>query len=186
MPSKESRRMQTTSGDISASSSAACNVAVPVAQIEGEIAEAPGAARAHRARCRASGPGKVPLKMVAQQYGPQVRSEVISDAVQTTLQRRGARAEPARRRLSAHRAAPATRAARRDALEFSAMFEVYPEIVRSATSRRSHDRAAAGRGRPPPTSTARSRCCASSARRSSRVDARRADRRPRAWSISPA
>ena len=28
-------------------------------------------------------PGKVPLKMVAQQYGPQVRSDVIADAVQT-------------------------------------------------------------------------------------------------------
>src|ERR1019366_3333793 len=27
-------------------------------------------------------PGKVPLKLVAQQYGPQVRSEVIGDAVQ--------------------------------------------------------------------------------------------------------
>src|SRR5689334_1735872 len=27
-------------------------------------------------------PGKVPLKLVAQTYGPQVRSEVLSDAVQ--------------------------------------------------------------------------------------------------------
>jgi hypothetical protein len=27
-------------------------------------------------------PGKVPMKMVVQQYGPQVRSEVIGDAVQ--------------------------------------------------------------------------------------------------------
>src|SRR3954449_9226271 len=27
-------------------------------------------------------PGKVPLKLVAQTYGPQVRSEVMSDAVQ--------------------------------------------------------------------------------------------------------
>src|SRR5687768_5965799 len=27
-------------------------------------------------------PGKVPLKLVAQQYGPQVRSEVIGDALQ--------------------------------------------------------------------------------------------------------
>src|SRR5487761_2347946 len=27
-------------------------------------------------------PGKVPMKLVAQQYGPQVRSEVIGDAVQ--------------------------------------------------------------------------------------------------------
>src|SRR5882672_8355279 len=27
-------------------------------------------------------PGKVPMKMVVQQYGPQVRSEVLGDAVQ--------------------------------------------------------------------------------------------------------
>ena len=30
-------------------------------------------------------PGKVPLKMVAQQYGPQVRSDVISEAVQSSF-----------------------------------------------------------------------------------------------------
>src|SRR6266511_727862 len=30
-------------------------------------------------------PGKVPMKMVAQQYGPQVRSEVISDRVQASF-----------------------------------------------------------------------------------------------------
>ena len=30
-------------------------------------------------------PGKVPLKMIAQQYGPQVRSDVIADAVQTSF-----------------------------------------------------------------------------------------------------
>ena len=72
-------------------------------------------------------PGKVPLKMVAQHYGPQVRYEVLSDAVQKALQRRGA----ARPNL----ASPAIRASsrrttrrRRDALEFTATFEVYPEV----------------------------------------------------------
>ena len=30
-------------------------------------------------------PGKVPLKLVAQQYGPQVRSEVIGDAVEKSF-----------------------------------------------------------------------------------------------------
>src|SRR2546426_7685176 len=30
-------------------------------------------------------PGKVPLKMVAQTYGPQVRSEVLSEAVQKSF-----------------------------------------------------------------------------------------------------
>src|ERR671914_3114560 len=30
-------------------------------------------------------PGKVPLKLIAQTYGPQVRSEVLSDAVQKSF-----------------------------------------------------------------------------------------------------
>src|SRR5262245_46714442 len=37
---------------------------------------------AREARLPGFRPGKVPLKLLAQQYGPQVRSEVIGDAVQ--------------------------------------------------------------------------------------------------------
>ena len=68
--------------------------------------------------------------MVAQQYGPQVRSDVISDAVQQSFNDAVRAAEPARRRLSAHRAASSSDdAGAPDALEFSAMFEVYPEVT---------------------------------------------------------
>ena len=56
------------------------NVAVPIAQIEGEVQKRL-ARLAKTAKVAGFRPGKVPLKMVAQQYGQQVRSDVISDAV---------------------------------------------------------------------------------------------------------
>src|SRR4029079_3142359 len=70
---------------------------------------------------------KVPMKMVAQQYGPQVRSDVISETVQSSLNDaiRGQNL-----RLAGYpRIEPKTGdAAANDQLEFSAVFEVYPEI----------------------------------------------------------
>jgi len=53
------------------------HVAVPKAQIEGEIHKRL-AQLAKTAKVPGFRPGKVPFKMVAQQYGPQVRSDVIS------------------------------------------------------------------------------------------------------------
>jgi trigger factor len=71
-------------------------------------------------------PGKVPLKMVAQQYGPQVRSDVISDAVQRSFTE-AVRAQNLRvagyPRIEAKPGSTAP-----DLLEFSATFEIYPEI----------------------------------------------------------
>jgi trigger factor len=80
------------------------NVAVPIAHIEGEVQKRL-ARLAKTVKLPGFRPGHVPLKMVAQQYGPQLRSEVISDAVQTEFRRRDQRAEPACRRLPPHRAA---------------------------------------------------------------------------------
>jgi trigger factor len=70
-------------------------------------------------------PGKVPLKIVAQQYGPQVRSEVIGDAVQ--------KAFTDAVRDQNLRIAGQPRIERKDGapegeLQFSATFEVYPEV----------------------------------------------------------
>ena len=71
-------------------------------------------------------PGKVPMKMVVQQYGPQVRSEVIGDAVnkaftdvvkETNLKVAG---QP--------RIEKKDGAADAAQFEFSATFEVYPEV----------------------------------------------------------
>ena len=68
------------------------------------------------------------MKMVEQQYGSQVRSDVISDAVQTTFA--DAVREQNIRIAGYPRIEPAaTKTAPETALEFSAVFEVYPEIV---------------------------------------------------------
>jgi trigger factor len=70
-------------------------------------------------------PGKVPMRLVAQTYGPQVRSEVLADAVQKAFSDvvKGANL----------RVAGYPRIEKKDdgdgrALEFSATFEIYPEI----------------------------------------------------------
>ena len=50
------------------------NVAVPLEQIDGEVHKRL-ARLAKTVKIAGFRPGKVPLKMVAQQYGPQVRSD---------------------------------------------------------------------------------------------------------------
>jgi trigger factor len=70
-------------------------------------------------------PGKVPFKLVAQQYGPQARSEAIGAAVEKAF---GEKVREQKLRVAGYpRIEPkATDAAQ---LEFSAVFEVYPEIA---------------------------------------------------------
>lgn len=102
------------------------DVAVPLAQIEGEVQKRL-ANLAKTVKVAGFRPGHVPLKMVAQQYGPQVRTEVISEAVQTRFAE-AVRAQNLRIAGNPRiepRAAPASA----DALEFSAVFEVYPEVT---------------------------------------------------------
>jgi len=100
-------------------------MSVPVAQIEREIAQRL-ARLAKNTKVPGFRPGKVPLKMVAQQYGPQVRSDVISDAVKTTFA--DALREQNLRIAGYPRIEPKAEAAAPDLLEFSAVFEVYPEV----------------------------------------------------------
>jgi trigger factor len=76
-------------------------------------------------------PGKVPLKIVAQQYGPQVRSEVIGDAVQKAF------SDVVRQQNL--KVAGYPRIERKEGgdakqLAFSATFEIYPEIKLGASS----------------------------------------------------
>lgn len=71
-------------------------------------------------------PGKVPFKLVARQYGPQARSEAIGEAVQRAF------GEAVRNHNL--RVAGLPRFERKDggdpaSLEFSAVFEVYPDIT---------------------------------------------------------
>jgi trigger factor len=65
-------------------------------------------------------PGKVPLKLVAQTYGPQVRSEVMSDAVQKSFSNA---VKEANLRVAGY-----PQIERKNDFEFSATFEVYPEV----------------------------------------------------------
>src|SRR5919106_3773105 len=65
-------------------------------------------------------PGKVPLKLIAQTYGPQVRSEVLTDAVQKSF-------TDAVRQANL-KVAGYPRIENTKDLEFSATFEVYPEV----------------------------------------------------------
>jgi trigger factor len=69
-------------------------------------------------------PGKVPLKLIAQTYGPQVRSEVLSDAVQKSFTDAVKQANL--------RVAGYPKIEKKDPnsaeLEFNATFEIYPEV----------------------------------------------------------
>ena len=103
------------------------NVAVPIAHIEGEVQKRL-ARLAKTVKVAGFRPGHVPLRMIAQQYGPQVRSDVISDAVQKSFNdavRDNNLRVAGYPRIEPRQAEPAAN----DALEFSAVFEVYPEVA---------------------------------------------------------
>jgi trigger factor len=100
------------------------HVAVPKAQIEGEIQKRL-AQLAKTAKIPGFRPGKVPLKMVAQQYGPQVRSDVISDTVQASL---SDALRTQNLRVAGYPRIEPKQDVTEDQFEFSAVFEVYPEI----------------------------------------------------------
>lgn len=100
-------------------------LAVPLAEIESETGKRL-AKLAKTVKLAGFRPGKVPLRMVAQQYGPQVRSEVISDRVQAGFA--DAMRESNVRVAGYPRIEPKPGAAASDKLEFQALFEVYPEI----------------------------------------------------------
>ena len=71
-------------------------------------------------------PGKVPMKLVAQTYGPQVRNEVLGDAVQKSFT--DAVKEANLRVAGYPKIEPKKERSDEQALEFSATFEVYPDI----------------------------------------------------------
>jgi len=75
---------------------------------------------AKNARMPGFRPGKVPLKLIQQTYGSQVRSEVLSDAVQKSFTDV---VKEAKLRVAGY-----PRIERKTDFEFSATFEVYPEV----------------------------------------------------------
>ncbi len=103
------------------------NVAVPVADIEGEFNKRL-LRLARTAKLAGFRPGKVPMKLLAQQYGQQLRSDVISDAVRSSFD--DAVREQNLRIAGTPRIEPRSQAPdAAGALEFSAVFEVYPEVA---------------------------------------------------------
>jgi trigger factor len=72
-------------------------------------------------------PGKVPFKVVAQQYGPQVMQEVLGDAMQKTF---GEAVRNQNLRVAGYpRFEPKPLSEGSAEFQFSATFEIYPEVV---------------------------------------------------------
>jgi trigger factor len=99
-------------------------MAVPVADIERQVDERLKKL-ARKVRMPGFRPGKVPLKIVAQQYGPQVRSEVIGDAVQKAFTDA---VRDQNLRIAGYPRIERKEGAPEGELQFSATFEIYPEI----------------------------------------------------------
>src|SRR5258706_3480348 len=100
------------------------SMTVPVADVEKQVDERLKKL-ARNARMPGFRPGKVPLKLIAQTYGPQVRSEVLGDAVQKSF---SDAVKEANLRVAGYPRIEKKDGSDEKALEFSATFEVYPEV----------------------------------------------------------
>ena len=71
-------------------------------------------------------PGKVPLKMIEQSYGPQVHSEILGDAVSKAFTDA---VDEHKLRVAGQPAIAAKEGSEGEAADFTATFEVYPEVA---------------------------------------------------------
>ena len=102
------------------------HMSVPVDQIEAEINKRL-TKLARTAKIAGFRPGKVPLKMIAQQYGPQVRMEVLNDAVNDTFV---SLVEKENLRVAGRpQIEPLQDSTDASKFEYTATFEVYPDVV---------------------------------------------------------
>lgn len=102
------------------------NIAVPMAEIDSEV-ESRLKSLSRTVKMAGFRPGKVPFKVVAQQYGPQVRQEVLGDTLQKTF---GDAVREQKLQVAGYPkfdAAPPAEGA--NEFQYSATFEVYPEVV---------------------------------------------------------
>lgn len=100
-------------------------VAVPMEQINTEV-ESRLKRLQRTAKLHGFRPGKVPFKVVEQQYGPQVRQEVLGDTVEKTF---GEAVREKNLRVAGFpriETAPEPQAA--TAFEFTATFEIFPDV----------------------------------------------------------
>lgn len=102
------------------------DIAVPMTEIESEV-DTRLKRLSRTVKMHGFRPGKVPLKVVAQQYGGQVRQEVLGDALQKSF---GEAVKQQNLKVVGYPKFEAKSAAG-DAgqFEYSATFEVYPEIA---------------------------------------------------------
>jgi trigger factor len=105
------------------------SMTVPLKEIDKQVEERLKKL-AREARMPGFRPGKVPMKFVEQTYGPKVRQEVLGDAVQksfTQVVKLANLKVAGYPRIEAKNEKPAE-GTPQEALEFSATFEVYPEV----------------------------------------------------------
>jgi trigger factor len=100
------------------------SMTLPVADIERQVSERLKKL-ARDARMPGFRPGKVPMKLVEKTYGPQVRNEVLGDAVQKSFSEV---VKEANLKVAGYPRIERKDGADGKALEFSATFEVYPEV----------------------------------------------------------
>jgi len=100
------------------------SMSVPVAEIERRVDERLKKL-AREAKMPGFRPGKVPMKLVTQQFGQQVRSEVLGDAVEKAF---SDAVREAKLRVAGYPRIEKKDGGGEQALEFSATFEVYPDF----------------------------------------------------------
>lgn len=101
------------------------SVAVPMAEIEQEV-DTRLKRLTRTVKMHGFRPGKVPLKVISQQYGPQVRQEVLGDTLQRSF---GEAVRQQNLKVAGYpRFEPKPLGDGASDFEYSATFEVYPEV----------------------------------------------------------
>jgi trigger factor len=100
------------------------NVSLPAQEIDSEIQNRLKRI-ARDVRMHGFRPGKVPFRLVQQQYGGQVRQEVLGDALQKTF---GEAVRQQNLRVAGYPRFEAKSTEASENFEFSATFEIYPDI----------------------------------------------------------
>jgi trigger factor len=101
------------------------SVAIPMAEIDSEI-DTRLKRLSRTVKMHGFRPGKVPMKVVAQQYGPQVRQEVLGDTLQRTF---GEAVRQQNLKVAGYpKFEPKELGEGASDFEYSATFEVYPEV----------------------------------------------------------
>jgi trigger factor len=120
------------------------DMSVPLTEIDRDV-EQRLKRMARTVRMAGFRPGKVPFKLVVQQYGPQARSEAVGEAVQKAF---GEAVRERNLRVAGYPRIEPRQGEDAGQLQFSAVFEVYPEIALGDFSGRPIERAVLAVGEP--------------------------------------